>query len=313
MRDMNKQRRSAGRLAVLVLIFWSSAGGGVTVAGPVEDDLGMALELPELPRRIVSLAPSNTEVLFALGLGDALVGVTEYCNYPPAAQAIEKVAGYSSISVEQVLAVKPDLVVAARGNQLEGLETLRSMGIPVFALDVQSVDQLLSAVQRLGRITGTERAAEALRQDWQQRVSRVRATVDSLAARPRVMWGSWGGPVYTAGRGSMVYDVFRLAGGVNVGRAASGRWPQVGLETIVSWAPEVIVTTLMSGDEAAAGTMPEEIARLRTMDGWKSLPAVRNGRVHYLEPDLLMRAGPRMIDAIEQVAALLHPAAFARP
>ena len=313
MRDMNKQRRSAGRLAVLVLIFWSSAGGGVTVAGPVEDDLGMALELPELPRRIVSLAPSNTEVLFALGLGDALVGVTEYCNYPPAAQAIEKVAGYSSISVEQVLAVKPDLVVAARGNQLEGLETLRSMGIPVFALDVQSVDQLLSAVQRLGRITGTERAAEALRQDWQQRVSRVRATVDSLAARPRVMWGSWGGPVYTAGRGSMVDDVFRLAGGVNVGRAASGRWPQVGLETIVSWAPEVIVTTLMSGDEAAAGTMPEEIARLRTMDGWKSLPAVRNGRVHYLEPDLLMRAGPRMIDAIEQVAALLHPAAFARP
>ena len=308
MRKTHKQRRCAGPLGVLALSLWLSAA-----AGSVEDDLGISVDLPERPQRIVSLAPSNTEVLFALGLGDLLVGVTEYCNFPPAAQEIQKVAGYSSISAEQVLAVKPDLVVAARGNQLEGLETLRRMGIPVFALDVQSVDQLLSATQRLGRLTGRESAAAALRQEWQARVDRVQTAVDSLAPRPRVMWGSWGGPVYTAGKGSMVDDVFRLSGGDNVGRAAPGRWPQVGLETIVSWAPEVIITTLMSGDEAPAETMPEEIARLRTTEGWKTLPAVRNGRVHYLEPDLLMRAGPRMIDAIEQVAALLHPGAFPRP
>jgi len=291
--------------------------GLLAVVGPaggiaLEDDLGFVVKLDTLPERIVSLAPSNTELLFALGLGEKLVGVTEFCNYPEAAAAIEKVAGYSSLNTEKILAVKPDLVVAARGNDLEGLGTLRHMGLPVFALDIQSVEQMGGAVDRLGRLTGVEPRAQVLKEAWEVRLAQVKAVVDSLAARPGVMWGYWGETVYTAGEGSMIDDVIHLAGGVNVGRAAPGIWPLVSLETVVSWAPEVIITTYLPGS-SDPNALELEIKRLREVDGWKSLPAVRNGRIYYLESDWLMRPGPRLLDALEYLAVLLHPEAFKKP
>lgn len=276
----------------------------------VEDDLGQEVELPSPPQRIVSLAPSNTELLFALGLGERVVGVTRFCNYPEAAQRIEKVADYNAMSVEKIAALKPDLVLAARGNDLEGLATLRRIGIPVFALDVQSISQLLAAVERVGRLCGVEEQARQLGQGLKARVERVRAKVDSAQTRPRVMWGYWGEPIFTAGAGTMIDDLFALAGGINVGRQAPGAWPQVSLETVIAWAPEVIIAAASMGD---SGEFRAELERLREMDGWKSLPAVQQGRIYAIDGDLLTRPGPRLIEALEQVAACLHPEVFREP
>ena len=275
----------------------------------LEDDLGMVVEMAIPPQRIVSLAPSNTELLFALELGNKLVGVTEFCNFPHAALALETVAGYSSLSIEKIIAVEPDLILGARGNDLEGLGTLRQMGFPVFALDIQNVEQLLEAVDRLGRLTGVESRATVLEKAWKVRLARLKAVVDSLESRPRVMWGYWGETVFTAGKGSIIDDVIHLAGGLNVGRAAPGSWPQVSLETVVSWASEVIITTYLPSS-GEPNKLEAETQGLRGMDGWKSLPAVREGRIYYLESDWLMRPGPRLLDALEYLAVLLHPQAF---
>jgi len=281
-------------------------GGGIRM----EDDLGVWAELSAPPQRIVSLAPSNTELLFALGLGDRLVGVTAFCDYPDSARAIDKVADYNSMSIEKILAAKPDLVLAARGNDREGLQTLRLAGLQVFALDIQTIDQLLVAVGRVGALGGVESRAAVLSKDLEERVQKIRARVDSLDERPRVMWGYLGEPIYTAGAHTMIDDVFRTAGGNNVGSLAPGAWPQVGLETVVAWAPEVIITT-------AHGGSPEElrqkVQQMRQTAGWKSIPAVREGRVYFIDGDLLNRPGPRLIDALEKVAYMLHPEMFARP
>jgi iron complex transport system substrate-binding protein len=257
-----------------------------------------------VPQRIVSLAPSNTEFLFAIGLGDRVVGVTEYCNYPDAASRVERVAGFSTLSAEKIASVEPDLVLAARGNDLEGLEMVRKMGIPVFAIDVQSVDQLVEVVRRIGRITGADAAAGELADSLHGRIITVRQAIsESKAERPKVFWGFWGEPIYTAGAGTIIDDVIHQAGGDNVGRSAPGSWPQIGLEALVALAPEVIITTSSPGGvDAMAG----QIDRLRSFEGWKSLPAVKSGRVHFIEGDLLTRPGPRLIEALEQLALIFQ-------
>ncbi|MEE2659075.1 MAG: cobalamin-binding protein [Candidatus Latescibacterota bacterium] len=274
--------------------------------GAEVDDLGNEVVLTAPPQRIVSLAPSNTELLFALGLGSRVVGVTEYCNYPPEAKRRTAVAGFSTLSAERVAALVPDLVLAARGNDLEGLESVRQLGIPVFALNVQNLRQLVEASHRVGRLTGESDAGESLATSLVLRIEAVNAAVKERR-RPRVFWGYWGDPIYTAGADNIIDDVIQAAGGENVGRQAQGMWPQVSLEAVVGWAPEVIVTTyLPAGNSETA--MAGEIDQLRSLNGWNSLPAVRDSRIVHMDADLLNRAGPRAVDALEQMARVLHPA-----
>ena len=284
---------------------WNAgAADPVKVSGIVVDDLGDTLRLPSPPQRIVSLAPSNTELLFAMGLGDRVVGVTDVCNYPAAADAIDKVAGYSTLNAELIVAVAPDLAVAARGNDLEGLQTLRDLDIPVFALAISSVEELFSAIERLGRLCDGVPEATALATRLRRRVEAVDARVRAAAGRPGAIWCYWGDPVYTTGKGTMIDNLIQRAGGRNVARAAPGSWPQVSVESVLSWSPDVIVTSyLPKGPES----MADELLRLQTMVGWKALPAVRSGRVHYLDADIMSRPGPRSVDALEILVSLLHP------
>jgi len=277
---------------------------GPAAAVSVVDDLGDTVSLASPPQRIVSLAPSNTELLFALDLGPRVVGVTEYCNYPPAADTLPKVAGYSVLNLEIVVAAKPDLVVAARGNDIEGVQSLRGLGIPVLALDIQSVDQLFEAARKLGQLTGNEREASALSVQLHTRIEAVRKRLERATTRPRVMWGSVSEPIFTAGAATLIDDIFSLAGGENLGRQAQGAWPQVSLETVVDWQPEVIITTY---HPRGTGSLEAHIESAQDLDGWKAVPAVRNGRVHYVEADHLNRPGPRMIDALEELVELFHP------
>lgn len=295
--------RNASLYCALVLL-WVTA----TAAVEVKDDLGETFNFEKSPQRIISLAPSNTELLFALGAGERVVGITEYCNYPPQTAAIEKVAGFNTVNLEKIAAAKPDLIVAMRGNDMESLRSLRQLGVPVFSLDIQTLGQLDGALQRLGQVLGVEAHAKLLADSLSARIRIVEEHVGKIPDKPKAMWGFWGDPVYTAGKGTMIDDVIGVAGGRNVGRLAEGAWPQVGLETIVMWAPEVIITTHIPG---GVENLPAEIERLRKTDGWKQLPAVKEGRIYYIEGDWLLRPGPRLVDALEVLARHLQPRAFA--
>ncbi len=267
----------------------------------VVDDLGHEVVLSHSPERIVSLAPSNTEILFAVGAGSLVVGVTKWCNYPPAAQQIQQVAGYSDLNIEQITAARPDLIIAARGNDLDGLRTLQKMGIPVFALNVQSLDGMVDAIRRIGVLTLMHSKSDSLARQLELRLKIVADRVKERP-RPRVLWGYVSEPVYTAGPGSLIDDVIDRAGGLNVARQAEGTWPQVSLETIVGWAPQVLLTSLGGGMQPAT-----QIERLQGIDGWKDLPAIKHGRIVHIEGDLLTRAGPRLVDAVEILVEQLHP------
>ena len=308
------------RIAPYLLSAWLAALPAVAAAPAADvpqsvlDDLGNEISLAAGPLRIVSLAPSNTEQLFALGLGDHIVGVTRFCNHPQAATAIEQVAGFSDLSAEKIAQVRPNLVVASRGNDAESLETVRQMGVPVFALANNSVAQVIESVLRLGRLTGRQEAARQLAATMQARIDDVRRRVTASLSgaeepgrRPRVLWGFVGETIYTAGGGSIIDDVIDVAGGVNLGREAGDGWPQVSLETVVDWGVDVWLTSLSLGDGSVVDAMASELARMRDMDGWRQLPAVKAGRLVHVDGDVLTRAGPRIIDAVEILAAALHP------
>ncbi|MFC1526932.1 ABC transporter substrate-binding protein [Candidatus Latescibacterota bacterium] len=273
--------------AVAVAAFLLGGPSQIRAETVMVDDLGDTTTLASVPQRIVSLAPSNTEILFALGLGDRIVGVTDYCNYPPAAADIEKVAGFSTLSVEKIAAAEPDLVVASRGNDIEGIRSLRQLQVPIFALSLQSVDQLLGGIERLGALCDRDSAATALSRSLR---------VVAAGEYPRVMWASLQEPIYTAGAGTFIDNLLTLAGGDNLGRRTNSAWPQVSLETVVSWQPEVIVTTYHSG---GAEAIPRAVEELRQL--------VREGRVYYVEADWLNRPGPRCLDALEALVELFHP------
>ncbi|NKB71670.1 MAG: ABC transporter substrate-binding protein [Candidatus Latescibacteria bacterium] len=288
-----------------LVLGWGGAAGTVELV----DDLGVPVSLEAPPQRIISLAPSNTELVFALGLGPRLVGVTDVCNYPPQASDIDKVAGYNYVNIEEIVARKPDLVLAIRGNDMEGVQLLRQQGIPVFAFEIQSVEQTLSSIGRLGQLAGVEAVADSLQKALQKRLDMVAAQVDTAASRPRIMWGYWGETIYTAGSDTFIDDVFHRAGGDNVGGKAPGAWPQVSLEALVDWAPQIVITTYLP----KGGDMNQELVQLRQRSGWQLLPAVRDGRVYHVDGDLLLRPGPRVIDALEQIATMVRASQVPSP
>ena len=295
-------------IRVLFLLFaLSSAAASQGFPITEIDALGNSLTLKTPPGRIVSLAPSNTEILFALGAGQQVVGVTSYCDYPVEAAQKAKVGGFSDGSLERVVSLNPDLVLAARFNPLEVLNSLKQLGIPVFALAPTSVAEVLQTIRQVGRLTGRRAEAAHLVQELTEQKHTLENRLAGTRTRPRVLWGVLEAPMYTAGKGSYIDDLIRLAGGQNIAADAGAGWPQIGLETLVSRNPQIIITT-----GVAPGKIPSALLRLQSTDGWQSIDAVVNGRIYHIDPNLLQRPGPRVIQALETLAQQLHPEQFAK-
>ncbi|HEX7183786.1 MAG TPA: cobalamin-binding protein [Thermoanaerobaculia bacterium] len=263
----------------------------------------------EPPGRVVSLAPSLTELLFAVGAGDAVVGVTTYCNYPDAAKRLPKMGGIEdgSIDLERIFALRPDLVVAI-GSQSQTVEVLRRLGLRVEVLPSQTVDDLFNAVSRLGGLLGREAQAERLAKDLRQRIERIRKAVASLPKerRPRVFYQVWDRPLMTATRQTLIGQLIELAGGVNVFGDLPGRYPQVSLEAVLERDPEVIVAPDHHADRV-------DLRSLAQRPGLADVKAVRSGRIVILNGDLISRAGPRIVEALEILAHALHPRLVSPP
>lgn len=263
----------------------------------LQDDEGRTVTIPAEPLRIISLAPSNTEILFALGLGDRLQGVDAFSDYPPAATAKSRVGDLMNPNHELLLGLKPDLVLAIGGSQ-KFWERVAAQGVPVFVVQPKTLMDVISSVERVGQLTGATVAATKLAAELRARVDRVRRQVSVASGRPKVFYEVWHEPLMSAGPGSFVNDLVELAGGENVAKDAKSPWPEVSLESVLAANPDVI----LSGDVKWVTQLQSGEAKQ-----WQQSPAVRNQRVRALDPNLITRPGPRMVAGLEQMAAVLHP------
>jgi iron complex transport system substrate-binding protein len=255
--------------------------------------------VPEHPQRLVSLAPSITETLFALGLGDRLVGDTDYCDYPPEAKTKARVGPVLNPSLERIVALKPDLVLGSpEANRIETAQSVERLGIPIYGVTARTVEETLRSIADLGRILGRQDAAEQLVGQLRQRIAAVENRIAGRA-RPRVLFVVWHRPLTTVGPRTFVADVLRCAGGISVSDDLRGDWPRLTLEEALRRNPDAI---LLAQSESIA-PKPEEF---RQLPGWREFRAVREGRM-YVISDAVIRASPRLVDAIEEVARALHP------
>lgn len=293
--------RAATAVTLAAVLATGCAGGSGPGAAGAPD------AAPGAPRRIVSLAPSLTEVLFAIGAGDHVVGVTDLCDRPPAVRGLPRVGGITSatLRLEAVVALRPDLVVAIGSDQEAAVEALAGLGLRVEVVPSASLGDVLEAARRLGEMTGRRAEGSALAAGLGARVAAVRRGVANLAQedRPRVFFEVWDRPLMTAGPGTFLGEMVEMAGGDNVFADVEGRWVAVSPEAVLARDPEVVLTARRPGG-------PAGVADFAARPGWARLSAVRRGRVHALDGDLVSRPGPRLAEALEQVARYLHPGRF---
>lgn len=283
-----------------------SASTETTFPLTLTDDLGREVTIETKPQRIISLLPSNTEILFAIGAGKQVVGVTSYCNYPPEAASREQVGGITnqSISIESVVAMEPDLVVAS-GSQDQVIPVLEEAGLSVIVLEPATFEDIFANIELVGRATGHAAEATALTSELRSRVEAVREKVAAIPQeeRPAVFYEVWNDPFMTAGPNTFIGQLIDIAGGVNIFADVDEDWPQISPEVIVSRNPDVIVGPDNHRDALATGTIVER-------PGWATITAVQNNRIYLLNGDAVSRSGPRIVDMLEELARDLHPGLF---
>lgn len=259
---------------------------------------------PAAGLRIVSLAPSVTETIFALGLGDQLVGVSVYCDYPQEAQRIDRVGTFLTPNVEVILAKHPDVIIAVPtpGNQ-NPVEALQRLGLKVLLVNPNTIAEIEESFVTIGGALGREADGRALAARVEERVAVIRARVADAAER-KVLMVVGHTPLIAAGTGTFQAELIRMAHGINLA-AAGGTWPHLSIEFAIAAAPEVIIDTTM-GNEETAGTQ----AAMQFWSAFATIPAVRNGHVYGHMAYQLLRPGPRVPEAFEAVARFVHPERF---
>ena len=267
------------------------------------DDIGRKIYLAKVPTRIISTAPSVTEMLFAIGLDQEIVGVTQFCDYPPAARTKPKI-GYSNPNIESILALKPDLVIAPRESlRVDMLGQLDRLKIPTFILEAKIVEDIPSHIQTLGRMFDRSPAADRVATGMRERIAEIRKRIQTLP-RPRLLYVLNSQPLISVGPGSFIHQLIELAGGTNVAAAAKSAYPRLNMEDVLKEDPQIILFPVGSSE----GIPDEEQQVWRK---WTTVSAVQHGRVLRISADLLNRPGPRIIDGLEVLARLVHPDVFA--
>ncbi len=288
------------RLAALALgvLLLPHAASALTVT----DQTGRRVVLPAPPARIVSLVPSVTETVFTIGAQDRLVGVTDFCDYPAAARQKPSVGGMVAPSLEGIVALKPDLVIATTaGNRHETFDELARLKIPVYLVNPVSSSDVLDLIGRLGHLTDRGPAADRLVGTLRERIEAVSGRVAGRP-RPRVLYVLWPDPLIVPGRGALVSELIALAGGDSVTADGGQGYPRYSVEAALARNPEVIL--IASHDAARSPLMRAKWER------FTQVPAVSAGRLYTLDGNLMHRYGPRMVDGLEVLARLLHPEAL---
>jgi iron complex transport system substrate-binding protein len=269
----------------------------------VTDETGRTIQIPQSIHRIVSLAPSLTETLYALGLQDLLVGDTDYCDFPTEAQHKPKVGGAINPSIETIASLHPDLVLVTKNlNRADTVRSLAEIGIPSYATDPHTVAEILTSTHHLAEILGAPESGATIARDLEQRIAETERRVASFPPR-RVLFVVWPQPLISIGKNTFIADALRRAGAVSITDALQD-WPQVSLEDVVHRQPDFLIFAESHSNEA-----PADLESLASLPGWRLLDAVKSH--HYvLVSDAINRPAPRIVSVIEDLAQQLHPEAF---
>ncbi len=304
------------RLAPLLVIIASACAGAPavstlpaspTVTAPafpltVTDDRGKQVTLAAEPRRLVTIAPSATEIVFAIGAGDRVVAVDDFSDFPAEAKALPKVGG-TRTSPERIVAQQPDLILAVtQGNLAPALE---AQGQHVIVFDPNDIEGVYNDILLVGQVLGREKVARDLIGRMRSRIEAVAARTRDLTVKPRVLHevdATDPTKIYVAGPNNFIDAMIVIAGGINVGASGQRKFPQLSAEEIVRADPQVIVL----GDAKYGTTVDQVTSRA----GWQAIEAVRTGRIFTIDPDIVSRPGPRLADGVEAYARLLHPTVF---
>ena len=273
--------------------------------GTFTDDMGREVIIGEAPRRIVSHVPSITETLFALGLDEKVVGVSDHCDYPEAAKLKPKVGGFFQPSIEKIVDLNPDLVLT-NGSVERLITQLDSLGITYIVLNPKDIDGILRNIELLGKVTGTEKRANEVIKDMQDRMSLVAAKVKD-APRVKVFYvldvTDLNNP-WTVGPGSFADSLITMAGGDNIAAKALGAWVQFSIEEVVASDPDVIIYNVSHGSIVIT---PEKI---REHPAWRGVTAITQDRIYPIDGDLVDRPGPRIVQGLEEMVKMIHPELF---
>lgn len=291
---------------LFLLVFAGAASAADWEPVTITDDLGVTVTIDKYPERIVSLSPANTEILFALGLGDRIVGVTEYCTYPEAALSKDKIGGFSTINTEKIAVLNPDLLVAADGNSEETIAHLRELGYTIITVNADTIDTTLADIRLIGKAAGVDSAAEELVSSMQADLAEI-AEKTKGAEKPTILHCMWTDPLWVSGSGTFQDEMISAAGGVNAA-AAEGGWVALTMEKFLTMNPDIIVVD--SGDGMGVGT-DDALKNFFLKDSrMQSLSAVQNERVYVVNADIIDRGGPRIVEGVEALAEIAHPDIF---
>lgn len=301
-------------LAAAVLTFLSAAAVCAQASAPaptaplpayrqVTDEIGRFIRIPQSIHRIVSLAPNLTETIYALGLQDRLVGDTDFCDFPLEARQKTKVGGPVNPSLEVIASLHPDLVLVTKNlNRLETVQALADIGIPAYATDPHTVDDILASITRLADLLGAPETGSALTADLENQIAALHDRLVFVTPR-HVLFIVWIEPLISIGNDTFIADALRHAGAISVIDSAQN-WPQVNLEEVVRLQPEFLIFV-----ESHYGASPHSAETLAGLPGWRLLNAVHNRRYATI-PDAINRPAPRLISAVQDLARQLHPEAF---
>lgn len=270
------------------------------------DQEGRTVTLDGVPQRIVSLAPSNTEILFAIGLGDKVVGVTDYADYPAAAKTKPSVGGYTDPDIEKIVALKPDLVLATDIQMPKVVPELEKLGIKVAVLNPKNLDQILQSITLVGQMTGASTEAATLVSSMQTRIKAVEDKVAGLSPsqKPKVFYAVWYNPLMSAGQGTFQNDLIQKAGGINIAANLTG-WSNISIETVIADNPDIMIAGL-----SQPSIKDNNFKFINTDPRLADTSARKNGKVYGIDSNIVSRDGPRIVDALEQMAKMIHPELF---
>lgn len=276
----------------------------------IEDNFGNKETIESEPMKIVSLAPSNTEILFALGLGDKVVGVTSNCNYPPEATEKEIVGDYNA-NLEKIVELDPDLVLVYGAGDEGEVKVLRDAGINVLGFMPETIDGVISDIKTIGNITGKSTEADELTKDMMTKKEEILDKVKGQE-KVKVFYEIWHDPLMAAGKGSFMDELITLAGGENIAEDADGAYPEYDLEQLVERNPEIYLTSV-DDPEISPELQGKTIEAIKMRPGFEEISAIKNNRIYIFEGtegDVVSRPGPRIIEALELIAKSIHPKVF---